>query len=85
MELANWPVVSLSGEHVFLNARILMAVMSLDLQMAARPALCARGPGGAGYGLFPCRRVDTAGDRRLRISGTYDPEALARLIRGLSG
>ncbi|MFZ7094080.1 IS66-like element accessory protein TnpA [Primorskyibacter sp. 2E233] len=30
-------------------------------------------------------KIDTAGDHRLRISGTYDPEALARLIRGLSG
>lgn len=29
--------------------------------------------------------IDTAGGHRLRISGTYDPEALARLIRGLSG
>lgn len=29
--------------------------------------------------------IDTAGGHRLRISGAYDPEALARLIRGLSG
>lgn len=29
--------------------------------------------------------VDLAGGHRLRISGAYDPEALARLIRGLSG
>lgn len=29
--------------------------------------------------------IDIAGGHRLRISGTYDPEALARLIRGLSG
>ena len=29
--------------------------------------------------------VELAGGRRLRISGSYDPEALARLIRGLSG
>ena len=28
--------------------------------------------------------VDLAGGHRLRISGSYDPEALARLIRGLS-
>jgi transposase len=27
--------------------------------------------------------IDTAGGHRLRISGVYDPEALARLIRGL--
>ena len=29
--------------------------------------------------------VELAGGYRLRISGSYDPEALARLIRGLSG
>ena len=29
--------------------------------------------------------IDTAGGHRLRISGAYDPEALAHLIRGLSG
>ena len=28
--------------------------------------------------------VELAGGHRLRISGSYDPEALARLIRGLS-
>ena len=29
--------------------------------------------------------IDIAGGHRLRISGAYDPEALSRLIRGLSG
>ena len=29
--------------------------------------------------------IDIAGGHRLRISGAYDPEALAHLIRGLSG
>ena len=29
--------------------------------------------------------LELAGGHRLRITGTYDPEALARLIRGLSG
>lgn len=29
--------------------------------------------------------IDIAGGYRLRIGGAYDPEALARLIRGLSG
>jgi transposase len=28
--------------------------------------------------------IDVAGGHRLRVVGTYDPEALARLIRGLS-
>lgn len=29
--------------------------------------------------------IEIAGGHRLRISGAYDPAALARLIRGLSG
>ena len=29
--------------------------------------------------------IELAGGHRLRVSGSYDPEALARLIRGLSG
>jgi transposase len=29
-------------------------------------------------------KIDLAGGHRMRISGGYDPEALARLIRGLS-
>lgn len=29
--------------------------------------------------------IDLAGGHRVRISGNYDPDALARLIRGLSG
>ena len=29
--------------------------------------------------------VETVGGHRLRVSGSHDPEALARLIRGLSG
>ena len=43
---------------------------------------------GAAVGPVPaaCKiEIDTAGGHRLRISGAYDPEALARLIRGLSG
>jgi transposase len=28
--------------------------------------------------------IELAGGQRMRISGTYDPEALARLIRGLT-
>jgi transposase len=29
--------------------------------------------------------IEIAGGHRLRVSGAYDPEALTRLIRGLSG
>lgn len=32
-----------------------------------------------------CIEIDLAVGHRLRISGRYDPDALARLIRGLSG
>jgi transposase len=38
----------------------------------------ARDPGGT-------IEIDLAGGHRMRIKGGYDPEALARLIRGLSG
>ncbi len=31
-----------------------------------------------------CIEIELAGGHRMRISGGYDPEALARLIRGLS-
>ncbi len=29
--------------------------------------------------------IDLSGGHRFRVSGPYDPEALIRLIRGLSG
>ena len=32
-----------------------------------------------------CIDMGVAGRHRVRITGSYDPEALARLIRGLSG
>ncbi len=38
----------------------------------------ARDPGGT-------IEIDVAGGHRMRINGRYDPEALVRLIRGLSG
>ena len=31
-----------------------------------------------------CIEIELAGGHRMRINGGYDPEALARLIRGLS-
>jgi len=34
---------------------------------------------------FGSIEIDLAGGHRLRISGTYDPEALVHLVRGLSG
>jgi len=46
---------------------------------AARPVLPNRA--------FPesLLEIEIAGGHRLRVSGVYDPETLARLIRGLSG
>ena len=46
---------------------------------AARPVL----PNSALPGCL--LEIEIAGGHRLRVSGVYDPEALARLIRGLSG
>ena len=40
---------------------------------------------GAAVALGGTIEIDVAGGHRMRISGGYDPEALARLIRGLSG
>ena len=31
-----------------------------------------------------CIEIELAGGHRMRISGSYDPEVLARLIRGLT-
>ena len=39
----------------------------------------------AGCGRRQMIEFDLAGGHRLCVSGTYDPDALARLIRGLSG
>ncbi len=36
---------------------------------------------GASLGVI---EIEPAGGRRLRITGAYDPDALARLLRGLS-
>ena len=34
--------------------------------------------------IYNALEIDVAGGHRMRISGGYDPEALARLIRGLT-
>lgn len=58
----------------FLPVEIIDQPMQDDSEDAANPAPAA--------GMI---EIDLAGGHRLRISGAYDPEALARLIRGLSG
>ena|SRR6056297_729370 len=57
----------------FLPVEIVGRPMHDDSEAAADPA-----PAGM-------IEIDLAGGHRLRIVGRYDPEALARLIRGLSG
>tara|TARA_B100000378_G_C17803300_1_gene328144 strand:+ start:139 stop:504 length:366 start_codon:yes stop_codon:yes gene_type:complete len=61
-------------EACFLPVEIVDRPMHDDSEAAAGPVPAA--------GTI---EIDTAGGHRLRISGAYDPEALARLIRGLSG
>ena len=60
--------------HGFLPVQIVNQPQSEDLASVSDPTPA---PGTI--------EIDVAGGHRLRIVGTYDPEALARLIRGLSG
>jgi transposase len=53
-------------------------IVERPAQEVAPAAGDARDPGGT-------IEIDVAGGHRMRISGRYDPEVLARLIRGLSG
>jgi transposase len=57
----------------FLPVEIVGRVRSDEVVMAADPVSVA--------GMI---EIDVVGGHRMRISGGYDPEALARLIRGLS-
>ena len=51
----------------------------LPVEIVARAHAPARAPVADS-----CIEIDLAGGQRMRISGSYDPEALARLIRGLT-
>jgi transposase len=53
-------------------------IVERPVQEVSPAAGAARDPGGT-------IEIDVAGGHRMRISGRYDPEVLARLIRGLSG
>ena len=70
------PVVEMCATDVvgFLPVEIVDRPQSKDLPSAPDPVPA---PGTI--------EIDIAGGHRLRIIGAYDPEALARLIRGLSG
>jgi transposase len=61
------------GDACFLPVEIVKGPVSDD----APSSIAARDPGGT-------IEIDVAGGHRVRITGSYDPEALARLIRGLS-
>ena len=63
-----------SGAACFLPVEIVDATRSDDAVPAVDPT---PGPGTI--------EIDIAGGHRLRIVGAYDPETLARLVRGLSG
>jgi transposase len=54
-----------------------LPVEIIDEDEGSRHAPSERTPEG-------CIDIELAGGHRLRITGSYDPEALARLIRGLS-
>ena len=58
------------------------AFLPVEVVDESREARCAMGaPAPTAEGLI---ELELAGGHRLRIVGSYDPEALARLIRGLS-
>ena len=67
------PDAAVSLEGSFLPVEIVEDVPRLS----GRSADAAREPGST-------IEIEVAGGHRLRISGHYDPEALARLIRGLT-
>ncbi len=68
------PGAALAAESCFLPVEIVEGVQSESGPSVAD----ARDPDGT-------IEIDVASGHRMRISGRYDPEALARLIRGLSG
>jgi transposase len=51
----------------------------LPVEIVRAPELAAAATSGDGV-----IEIELAGGHRLRIVGSYDPEALARLLRGLS-
>ncbi len=73
-QVAPDPGAALATDRCFLPVEIVEGVQSESGSSAAD----VRDPGGL-------IEIDVAGGPRMRISGRYDPEALARLIRGLSG
>lgn len=56
----------------------------LSVEIVDRPGANDTAPALAPSSAHNTIEIDIAGGHRLRIIGGYDPEALARLIRGLS-
>ncbi|WP_162843580.1 IS66-like element accessory protein TnpA [Pseudophaeobacter leonis] len=56
----------------------------LPVEIVDRPGANDTAPALAASSAHSAIEIDIAGGHRLKIIGSYDPEALARLIRGLS-
>lgn len=56
----------------------------LPVEIVERPEADDQAPVRAANSAHSAIEIDIAGGHRLKIIGSYDPEALARLIRGLS-
>ncbi|WP_300064791.1 hypothetical protein [uncultured Roseobacter sp.] len=56
----------------------------LPVEIVARPQTKSTAPPTDATLAQSAIEIDIAGGHQLRIVGSYDPEALARLIRGLS-
>lgn len=65
----------------FFPVEVIEAVPPAPCPSASPSTSAPSSPPSSGEGLI---ELDLAGGHRLRISGSYDPDALARLIRGLS-
>lgn len=65
----------------FLPVEVIKAVPPKPCPSASPSTSAPSSPPSSGEGLI---ELDLASGHRLRISGSYDPDALARLIRALS-
>jgi len=74
------PDVETVGEPVGVDPCFL-PVEIVDRPVTAEPAPTLAANAASGRSAI---EIDIAGGHQLRIVGSYDPEALARLIRGLS-
>ena len=66
----------------FLPVELVAAVEGADVGVPVAGTEGAGSTPPAGSGVI---QIELAGGHRLRIEGAYDPDALARLLRGLAG